>query len=261
MSKKWKNFTNARTSTIDLKNPNIQRSQLRSDWFRAATAETDERIIRVNGVKLSEIAKQYSNFSEEKNVIEFFERGILKEFEGTPEKKEEALEYLKKTMHQGGLMYPVSATIAMSFRDDNDEIYATINNNTLTQEVNFQTTKKGFKVQEYVGLPDISLFSDDDFISSDKGSDVNIIDAEGTVDVDFTSSASEPTLTIESNKIIVNHSELSSKLDNRGWGQRMLDFLKNLVGLNKNVKDLSAIKEVSDESDVELMPPSNNLSP
>lgn len=237
------------SSNLNITSPNTvtNDSNNQLDWFRAAT----QNIIFVNGVALSNIAKAYNQFKSQDDVMNFFKEIILKDFTGTPEQKTQAYTYLTKTFHQGGLLYPVSAALATSFKMSEDVFIVPV---PTRQKVNIQTSVSGFSVQELCSSAKIFLHDEEDTLglwhlanepwgirSVDESEE--LIVAEGTVSVDFSKTPKHPTLTVLSNKIEVKHADplLAKYIDNRHWLQKFIDNLKKLLGWN-NVSEIAAKK-------------------
>jgi hypothetical protein len=258
-SKKWENFKKANTSNLNVENPNTGEANLQKDWFRAASYE--DYPININGVPLKEIADKFNKFEKEENVLDFFEKVILKDFKGDAEQKEEAIDYLKKTFHQGGLLYPVTSALATELKDKNGDRMCTLSDHYRYSEVNIVTTNNGFKVQEYSEanalLPlseKVMKYAPEGKIYPQSGKE-NIIKAEATIAIDFSKDSRKPSLTVESNHMEILHEGLKNHLDNRNLGQKIVDFFKDIFGLNK-VKDISP--SVPDKSFEELKSADND---
>ncbi len=71
-----------------------------------------------------------------------------------------------------------------------------------------------------------------------------IIKAQGIIDVDFSQNSNEPSIGVESNTIDFGHSALRAKVDSRSLTQIIIDFFKDIFGLNK-VVDISPNPEES----------------
>ena len=259
MSNKWKNFRYANSSNLDITNPNRGSANIIGDWHRESTVSR----MRINGVLLKDLAGNYDNFQTEKNVTDFIEAELLKDFRGNRAQKTQALDYLKETLHQGGLMFPVSSALATSLTTKDGELLGTVRDNSLEQKINILTTSKGFKVQELVSVGELMVpggplqeFANDEHgvIMGPKEGEDNLIQAQGVIDIDFSLNSNEPTLSVERNQMNINHEALSKHLDNRGLGQIIVDFLKNIVGLNK-VQDISPkVKETNADLQQENSP-------
>jgi hypothetical protein len=222
--KKWEKFHTEfnyeNSSNLKINNPSkFQESDgvtLAGDWSR----EADIGKVTINGVPLKKIAEDYNEFNTDVSVVKFFREVILRDFIGN---KDLAIEYLKETFHQRGLMYPVSTGLQKKFDDCGGKL-GSLNGNYLDKSVNITTTEKGFKVEEIALVSSIfAAYStlekharSNEFgvpvLSSDNDQS-NIIEAKGEVDVDL-SDPKNPTLSIENIQMSINHSILSELLAN-----------------------------------------------
>lgn len=120
------------------------RSNIIADFQRMASLD---KCVTINGTPLSKMRAKYDNFDTEEAVKSFFNQEILKYL---PDKsgKQQAIEYLMLTMHQGGLLNPVSAAMHDAVKQTWPSGQVTINNTERLQSINIVSTKDGFKVQE-----------------------------------------------------------------------------------------------------------------
>jgi hypothetical protein len=98
--------------------------------------------------------------------------------------------------------------------------------------VNIVTTSTGFKCQEFVDLPNMLSPDGNKMKPVDKN---YVLKAQGTIDIDFSKSSendSKPTIAIESNTISFGNPDIQKLLDKRNLAEIILDFFKNLIGLN-----------------------------
>jgi len=215
----------------------------------------------INGVPLTHYASLYNKFKEKENIQDFFKEVILHDLKGVDEaKKDSIISFLEKTFHQGGFMYPVSSALATIFKEYSPKDrklmpYASLNKIDFT--VHLLTTENGFKVQEFVnvselGFPDAEWNAqhglEEQILRAEKEGDY-IIQAQGTIDLDFSKNAEEPVITVESNTISFGHPFIQNKLDNRNFGQRIADFFKSIFRLNE-------VKAIS--SDITVLPTLDN---
>ena len=261
-SKKWETFK-ANSSNLNVTTPNIGHSNLQADWYRAAYGEYP---ININGVSLKEIAEKFNRFQTKNDVLNFFEEVILKDFIGNLEDKENAVEYLEKAFHQGGLLHPVSSALATELRGNDGNVACTLRNDRRDSLVNIKTTNTGFKVQEYSEakalLPiaeNLMEYVSDGMILPEKGKD-SVIKAEATIAIDFSKNSSNPSLIVESNHMEILHEGLKSHLDSRSLGQKIVDFFKNFLGLSK-VKDISPVISEDVMQQEEQAGERNSISP
>ncbi|MDP1601966.1 MAG: hypothetical protein Q8M03_01750 [Legionella sp.] len=243
---KWKKF-HSTYSPVDISKADTGNANLREDWFR----ESGNERMTINGISIKQFTQTY-DFKKIEDIESFFKDVILKDMKSaSKEKKQEIVDYLKTSFHQGGFMYPVSSSLAVSMNEYSEQDkkvmpYAIPRKPELT--INIVTTNNGFKVQEFVKAKDcivsenfVNEYGLDKIypvISPDEGHE-NVIEAQGTINIDFSGSGKEPKVDVESNTISYGHSAIRDKMDKRGLGQIIVDFLKNIVGLNK-VQDISS---------------------
>lgn len=216
------------------------------DWFREASRNR----LLINGIPLSCFAQKYNNFKSQANVLQFFKEVILKDFKGTPEQKAEAVAYLSQSFHLGGLLYPVSAAVATTlFSDKEGKPYGIPF--VEGQNINIQTTEKGFVVQELCTFGSAFLIParaaemgmdglvDERGVIKSQDLSKPLIRSEGTIEVDFSKRAAAPSLTVKSNTIEVNHPELAKRLDTRNFFQKFVDAVKRLFVEHISAKEPS----------------------
>ena len=277
---KWEKFHSAHSPIVKVNQPSTGSSNYLADWQRAASDHPDT-VVHINGQKLSQHAKDFNDFKTEDDLSDFFREVIL---ENTPVAyQESAIDYLKTSFHQGGLLNPVSAAVGDAIKVAN--IPAVINDTGRQNRIQIVSTTTGFKVQESLSVKMMIPYDTRaDFVKqspeykanvedygsrkaqnmayklgSDMGKDY-IIKAQATIDVDFLKSPNknqseptQPSITIESNTISYGHSHLKDKMDKRSLGQCLVDFLKRALGLNK-VADISPLIEASPERKVKRSP-------
>lgn len=222
-------------SPLEINKPNTGNSNLIGDWTR----ESKQRRMFIDGIPLSTFSEQYNNFETEEDITSFFKEKILIKIDDST-KKNEIASYLKKTFHQGGFMYPVSGAIAVSIKENNKQIATT---GEIDLEIRVVTTKTGFKVQEYSKVKTLNIIpgqsekfdslADEMYrIKPEEGFDY-VIEAEGTIDIDFSEKTNPPGITVESNAMNFGHYAVKERLDNRNLFQVIIDFFKNLLSLNE----------------------------
>lgn len=245
-NEKWADFK-AKSSSLNVTIPNMGDADLRADLSRAAYGKHP---ININGVSLGKIADKFNQFKTDEDVTNFLEKFILRDFIGSAEEKENAIEYLKKSFHQGGLLYPVSSALATQLKTVNGTIACTLSDNFRDSLVNIKTTKYGFKIQEYSAanalmpmVDSLLKYTSDGRIHPEQGKS-SVIKAEATIAIDFSKNSTNPSLVVESNHMEILHEGLKSHLDHRSLGQKLVDFFKDIFGLNK-VKNISP--QISDE--------------
>ena len=238
--------------------PNTGSNNILADWQRAI--KSDYVVIKINGKLLSEYSIKYNNFTEEGDLINFFNEVVLSQL---PENKRQGVsDYLMTSFHQGGLMYPVSSALRNCMREidpltGKDSEYGALKDTTLKHQIAIVTTSSGFKVQEfceageviiYEGTSMSHLVSDSAPILKPEENKGYIIKAQGIIDVDFSKNSNAPSIGVESNTIDFGHSALRAKVDSRSLTQIIIDFLKDIFGLNK-VFDISPEPEPESESE------------
>lgn len=250
MNTKWANFKYKHVSHIDIASPDTGNANIHADWEREA--KSDDAFI--NGIPLKKIAPMFNHFKKEEDVIRFFNQVILKDFSGDKQQKEAAVNYLKTTFHQGGLQRPVFSALATSIKDKTGKHLGILNDKELEKKINIQTNASGFKVQEYCSVGSLFVFGPplEQFAEKKQDESGNpvppqlisqsskekLIQATGTIAIDFSKNASSPSLTVENNQITISHSELKKHMDQRTMGERIVDYFKNVLGLDK-VADIS----------------------
>ena len=234
--------------------PNTGSNNILADWQRAI--KSDYVVIKINGKLLSEYSIQYNNFEDKGDLIKFFNEVLLLQL--SENKRQDVSNYLMTSFHQGGLMYPVSSALRNCMREidpktGEDCEYGALKDLTLKHQIAIVTTSSGFKVQEfceageviiYEGTSMSHLVSDSEPTLKPEENKGYIIKAQGIIDVDFSQNSNEPSIGVESNTIDFGHSALRAKMDSRSLTQIIIDFLKDIFGLNK-VVDISPNPEES----------------
>lgn len=253
---KWANFR-ANTSTLDVNPSDIRPGNWHEDWRRDGHSKKNP--IYINGILVSDIAKNYSNFETPEDVENFFNVEILQSFTGTPEQRAAAVNFLKNTLHQGGYLHPVCTAVYFSTRF----LAPTTDVDLQTGEIFGEregrlfitTTSNGFQLQDFYVLkclqptsPEIEEFTHQFGTPAKKDSDTLIIkpqdgqesllEAEATFAFDFSKDSAHPSVTLTSSHLNVVHEGLKPYYDKRNLIQILLDFLRSLVGFDK-VQDLS----------------------
>lgn len=185
---KWADFHKMQTSTMDLKSPSVQVGDTHHSYVEDFKREAEPVGCRmfVNGKPLSDIAKGYNNFHTRADIDDFIDKVLLKDM---PQKdmgnKVSASNYLRSTLHQGGLLFPVTSALPRAipfFRNDGAiqdaksqeiivrDLPAVYNKNSditddekkkyyaplispdtsIEQKINIVTTPVGIKIQETV---------------------------------------------------------------------------------------------------------------
>ena len=222
--------------------PNTSKdANITSDWYR----ESKQQRMYINDLPISEYAKVFNNFKTKQDIESFFRKVVLSKIMDNA-KKEEMISFLTKTFHQGGLMYPVTSAITTSMIK-NDAFIATTVQDSIKLETRIISTPQGFRVQECSKLEKLYILDDapediqsqtmNNFLYPQEGFDYVIL-AKGTIHVDFSKDANQPDLIVEDNAINFGQYHIQKLFDNRNLWQIIVDFLKNILGLNL-VEDLN----------------------
>lgn len=262
MSDKWRNF-HSWYSPIEVAKTNTGTKNVPQDWSRLANEDA-----LINGIPLMSYSKNYNGFKTEDDLRQFFIEVILKDVKNEATKASSA-DYLLTTFHQGGLMYPISGSLSILLSDNGLQERHTRKDNRTT---NITTTEHGFKIQEIYTMDkvmftpsDITPKCDEDqkqklyiiqekqdrilpggrledepvMIDPDTGNTF-VIEAGATIDVDFSRNPQSPDVTIEANYISYGNENVKSVLDTRNFIQVIIDFCRNIFGLN-SVKEMPAV--------------------
>ena len=243
----FQKFSNTHSPAV-INRPDTGSNNILADWQRAINSV--DVVIKINGKPLSEYSIKYKRFEEEVDLKNFFKEVVLSQL---PEnKRQEVLDYLMKSFHQGGLMYPVSSALRNCMREidpikQTDAEYGALRDSTLKHQIAIVTTSSGFKVQEFCEAGEVIIYSGtsmshlisegNPILKPEENKDY-IIKAQGIIDVNFSQNSEEPSIGVVSNAIDFGHSALRAKLDSRSLTQIIIDFLKDIFGLNK-VFDIS----------------------
>lgn len=253
----YQKFGSTHSPTV-INQPNTGPNNIVSDWQRAIN--NDHVAIKIDGKPLSAYSTQFNGFQTEEDLKNFFHKIILSKL---PEDKRSAVSnYLMTSLHQGGLMYPVSSALRNCMREvdtrtGKDSEYGALRDTTLKHQIAIVSTASGFKVQEFCQAGEIIIYpgtSMSDLVTASnpvlkpEGDKEHILKAQGTIDVDFSGSNHEPTIGVESNTIDFGHKRLKAKIDSRSLTQIIIDFFKNIFGINKIV-EISPKPEPEDDAE------------
>ncbi|VEG90334.1 hypothetical protein [Legionella spiritensis] len=261
-------------------------TNIASDWNRAANSTADKSqpvSVLIAGKPLSDFSEQYNNFADTEDVKKFFQEVILEKMKKPVKNEDAIINYLLKTLHQGGLLYPVTSSLSVALERDatKSEIesrahYVNYESKKVSeatvgqtnQIINFIPTVEGFKVQEYVEVQDIivnehafdkfgvpyeiaTFPNGDTTIDATEGNSIKntdgkpVIQAQGEVIVDCLSE--EPKLSIGYNSISYNEPRIEKAMDKRSLLEIMVDYVKRKLGFNK----VEAIEESKAEAEEE----------
>lgn len=192
--------------------------------------------MEINGKSANFYRKDYNNFTDRDDVKRFFKEVILTKIVKEND-KENIATYLLTAFHQGGLMYPVASSMSLMLADNGLQPRA----GNINRKLIITTTSQGFTVQEvyrvkeFLSLPTsekaIQMANEDGVILPDHNNDY-IVEAGALIDVNFSQNKSLPQITVKNNYISYGHKDVQSILDKRNYGQMLVDFLRNMLGLN-----------------------------
>lgn len=259
MSNKWRNF-HSQYSPIEAGKIDTGNHDAPQDWKRLCNENAS-----INGIPLKSYSKKYNDFKTTEDLKQFFIEVILKDVKNEATKASSA-DYLLTAFHQGGLMYPISGSLSVLLSDNGLQERHTRKDNRTT---NITTTEHGFKIQEIYTIDKVNFVPSDIYpdydderkrklriiqekqdrilhegrlenepvdIGPDTGN-VFVIEAGATIDVDFSGNPQSPDVTIESNYISYGNEKVKSVLDTRNFIQVIIDFCRNIFGLN-SVKEM-----------------------
>lgn len=249
-NQKWVNFHSSH-SPINKVEVNTNPTDIVEDWKRLDWKNTFINGQRLDTLmlkhKLSKETVDEDSYLKELNIMEltvFLNAEVLKDVSKASQPN--ALEYLMKSFHQGGLLHPVSKAMFHLFSKDGLGPAAVGS----PKQVNIVTDKDGFSVQEIYTVKTFKLtpIASDDLQSTypdlvirpDQGKDY-CLKAQSTLKVSF-SGAPEPAITVENTSISYGNADIQSLADTRQWYVKVLDFIKNIFKGNA-VVDLSTVEK------------------
>lgn len=242
---KWHKFHSKYTPMAVGDSDEVGQSNLVGDWSRLGQTKAT-----INGRSLKSLMQEHNyQFNTKDDVKRFFKEVILNELDSSID-KEEAVRYLMTSFHQGGLMYPVSAPLTVLAGENGLQPAAFAEN--VEKQINIMTTTTGFKVQElytskkFIVMPTAPQHlqdrADEDLVILPDSDKNYIISAGATIDLNFSKNARKPDMTVEVSAISYGSAAVQSALDIRHFGHKIVDFFRNLLGLN-SVRDLSESKQ------------------
>lgn len=244
---KWLNFHTSH-SPIDIE-VNQGNANITADWSRLDWDNTF-----INGEKLSSVMDAHEiskNALGEKQAAEvlkdFFSNAILLDYKDS--NKEQALETLMKSFHQGGLLHPVSAGMSHVFATQGFGPSA----RDSPKQVNIKTTSNGLVLQEVytvkkcnleiTATDELNSRFEDSVIKPDVGKHF-VLKAQATIDISFEKDGKLNTK-ISNQGISYGNKFVKNIADKRNWLSKFIDGLKNIFGKNA-VKDISEPEKTND---------------
>lgn len=244
---------NERYSPVDITNPNMGDSALAGDWNRELLHPTI-----INGIPLTQIAKNYNNFAEVADVEKFFSEVILdKVVFSTPTDKQLAIDYLKKTFHQGGFLQPASTPLSWVMQErmtiqewafgkqtSEEKVVPYAFASNPTKKLNIKTTSTGIEIEEIATADTLmighdyreahpELFTDENGegiykFTPDAGNDY-VLQTDCALKLDFTnfSETNPPVVEVDHNVIKFGNKFIEDKMEPD------LLFTEFKIGLNQ----------------------------
>lgn len=242
MKRKWLKF---HTASIPAKfNVSQASSAINLDWERSWDN------ITINGIPFSqlmdheEISREALKHDDGSHLKTFFKNVILKDV--APELKDSALDYLMKSFHQGGLLYPASQAVTKLYWEEKFGFGPSSKHTE--RKVYIITNSTGFSLQEVTTCkkfsiaPNISpkqkakLGEDTDEIYPDTGNHY-CTKAQATIKISFSTKGEKVDLQS------ANLSYGSKVLDTRNFIRKFIDYVMSLAIFKKQnvIEDLSQV--------------------
>ncbi len=211
-----------------------------ADWQRALTNNQ----VTINGAPLSFYAEAYNKFQDEENIKKFYREILLQDLpeDTSSDKKEQMAKYLDEQLHQGGLLWPVTNSLSLAFTAISKGQYPDTPTGS-TQKINIVTNENGLTVQEYLTANSLTIAQGggsplEHLVTEEKrkiyatSPSQPIIEAEGTVSINFSGNPSSPKLKVESNHINYGHPKLKALMNKqRSYLEMFSDFFDWLTHL------------------------------
>lgn len=223
--------------------PNLGKSNILEDWNRALNTFT----IRVDGKKLSP-----QKIDTIDDLKKFLNDKLLSKV--STDKKNDALEYIMKSVHQGGLLHPVASELAIKVPKITSGKFGLVSGHEgHSREIDFKTADYGFSVQEKVEIKKIQSGEApyNELESSTKGSPLLSMSAKINVDL---SNPNSPILAVVDQSVCMdrNFKNVLLKMDE-------LKSNSELKLMNKAIQQLENLQ--TDILTKNLNPKQNNLDP
>lgn len=233
-----RHFFDSVSSPVDIGDKDSKQNtskNLPADWVRLSRPGDNTYL---NGQLLSEFRSQYHDFATEEDVNDFIEQEIFPKLALPESKKPEVLAYMQDFFHQQGFMFPVSNTIACTLMEVGNQqgLGLTITTTDFSdQHINITVDATGLSVQEFIEADKLTISAGRDAQkrSADEPGKNYVIKAEGTVHLDFRANASDPVITVKSNKISVGLTMLQPLFTPSRFLDKLWDFIAQFLGRNK----------------------------
>lgn len=256
-----RHFFDSVSSPVDIGDKDSKQNKsknLPADWVRLSRPGDNTYL---NGQLLSEFRNEYHDFATEDDVNAFIEQEIFPKLALPESKKPEVLAYMREFFHQQGFMFPVSQTIAYTLIEAGTQQNPPIgfSLNTSEQHINITVNETGLSVQEFIAADTLTIVVHKDVQKrqpDEPGKDY-VIKTEGTVHLDFRANASDPIITVKSNKISVGLAMLQPLFTPSRFLDKLWDYIAQLLGRNK-VELLAATAPTQSSSPTESNQASSN---
>lgn len=211
-----------------------------ADWFRFAK----QKNVLLNGIPLSDYASEYNEFKNESDVEQFLKEVVIFKLHLSPEKSASALAFFKDYFHQQGFMNPVSTPLSYYLIEAGKSAQTPIaltTSSAQTENVyNMSVGPEGFSIQELVTVKQVLVSPINGgagvYLPKLEENKEYAIKAEGKLHFDFRADASNPKITVKSNKISAMDSQfipLSTLFTPEGFWEKLWENIARVLGWNK----------------------------
>lgn len=231
--------SNSEKSPINVKKISTGPAKILLDWNRIVLAN-----VSIDGETLETILKRENqtdkltpkHFKDQNALDDFFKKYLLKH---VAEKDiNHAVAYLRKILHQGGILHPVSSSAFLTIYKLSGRTIGTASATQLSQDgsagqaykTNFITTKDGFYVSEVLDQHHCVDLTNGVDILPDPGNK-SVFKAQATLK--FTFRHDKPKLSVISNTIEYG-SEAIKKLMSKSYAQQLIEKIKNKMKYEAN---------------------------
>lgn len=221
-------------------------SNILSDWNRISNCS-----IEINGVSIFSIVHEGSDkryFPDLNALKSFFAERLLAKL--PQERQAAALDFTLKTLHQGGLQNPITASIVQYCARKESSPQPVDANNSLNgipgqyRTMKFNATEDGFTVHEILKqsrlvYPITAGAQAGEFIMPDKDHSY-VFKAEAKLRVCWSPNAVEPRISVNDVGITFGSAIAKTLIDKRCFCQEWLDNLSYYTGFNTVTEDVPA---------------------
>ena len=233
-------------SNFDVTKINDGDNNVVEDWNRL-----DGGPMYINGTPIKELIGKANPpyFNKEEELKTFFKEHLLKHLSLKREEEIKILNCLMNTLHQGGLLNPVSASalaainghaeLGIGMLDARFNVGQEEKDKKVpaqVREVSFTTTPNGFIIQEILTQNKMLDMVNANVIEPDLNQNF-VFQAQAELGVDLKNIQNgKPQIILENNFIRFGNKEVQAKLDNRNFLQKFWDAVRNILGLNTSQK-------------------------